>query len=158
MVLDVDQLQRQLGDDYVILFRGHHLISDSLRQMSGGNGFFINVSDYPDIRDLYCASDVLVTDYSSTMFDYALTGRPILHLVWDLANYRDGLRGLYLDLPEIAPGPLLDNGNQLAEMLRDLPAVAREYADRHRAFRDRFCGLEDGRSSARVWDAINSGT
>jgi CDP-glycerol glycerophosphotransferase len=156
MVLDLVRLSRQLGDGHVILFRGHHLISDTMRQLTGGDGFFLNVSDHPDIRDLYCASDVLVTDYSSTMFDYALTGRPILHLVWDLAAYRDGLRGLYLDLAEIAPGPLLANGDQLAEALLDLSAVAGQYAARYRAFRERFCALEDGRSSARAWDRIDA--
>jgi CDP-glycerol glycerophosphotransferase len=154
MVLDIARLARKLGDDHVILFRGHHLISDSLREMSGDDGFFVNVSHHPDIRDLYCASDVLVTDYSSTMFDYALTGRPILHLVWDLATYRDQLRGFYVDLAEIAPGPLLENGDELALALTELSEISRQYAERYQAFRDRFCALEDGRASSRVWDLM----
>lgn len=155
MVLDLERLARRLGEDHVVLFRGHHLISATLRQLSAREGFFRNVSHLPDIRDLYCASDVLVTDYSSSMFDYALTGRPIIHLVWDLETYRDGLRGMYLDLADIAAGPLVRTGDELSAALLDLPALEREYATRYAAFRDRFCSLEDGRSAARVWDLID---
>jgi CDP-glycerol glycerophosphotransferase len=156
MILDVDRLRQRLGDEYVILFRGHHLISNTLRSVSGEQGFLRNVSGHPDIRDLYCASDALITDYSSTMFDYALTGKPMLYFVWDLDSYRDRLRGLYVDLAEIAPGPLLADGDELAAALRDLPAVTQQHAAAYGAFRTRFGGLEDGHSAARVWDLIDA--
>ena len=71
------------------------------------DGFALNVTAYPDITELYLVSDILVTDYSSAMFDYAVTGRPILFFTYDLAEYRDSLRGFYFDFEAEAPGPLL---------------------------------------------------
>ena len=66
-----------------------------------------DVTRYPDIADLYLAADVLVTDYSSVMFDFALTDKPQLLLVPDLEQYRDVERGFYFDLEEAAPGPMV---------------------------------------------------
>jgi CDP-glycerol glycerophosphotransferase len=88
------------------------------------------------------------------MFDFGLTGRPILHLAWDLANYRDNLRGFYLDLTEIAPGPILETGDELAEALLQLPTVVQQYAGRYEQFRTRFGSLEDGQAAARVWNHV----
>jgi CDP-glycerol glycerophosphotransferase len=116
--------------------------------------FFINVSTYPDVRDLYCAADVLVTDYSSALFDFALTGRPIICFVWDLETYRGELRGHYLNLEDMAPGPLVETGAELAIALREVPSLVGAYAERYAALREKFCGLEDGNASARVWDAV----
>lgn len=65
----------------------------------------VDVSDYRDVRDLYLAADLLVADCSSTMFDRAVTGRPILLFTYDLDHYRDELRGCYVDPADAAPGP-----------------------------------------------------
>ena len=73
----------------------------------------LDVSRHPDVSDLYLAADVLVTDYSSTMFDFAVTGEPIVHFTYDLEHYRDDLRGFYFDLAEVAPGPLLATGTEV---------------------------------------------
>src|SRR4051794_18709764 len=62
-------------------------------------------ASHPDISELYLAADVLITIYSSVMFDYAVTGKPLLFYVYDLAEYRDALRGFYFDLVSVAPRP-----------------------------------------------------
>jgi CDP-glycerol glycerophosphotransferase len=108
-----------------------------------------NVSSYPDIRDLYLVSDVLVTDYSSVMFDFVNTGRPMLFFTWDLEDYRDNLRGFYFDFEKEAPGPLLTESSAIIDALERLDEVQLEYADRYRAFREKYTGLEDGRASER---------
>ncbi len=73
---DVDRMQRELSDDYIILLRLHYL-------------FLYDFSKYEDIRDLYVISDVLVTDYSSVFFDYAVLERPMIFYTYDIDNYRD---------------------------------------------------------------------
>jgi CDP-glycerol glycerophosphotransferase len=93
---------------------------------------------------------VLVTDYSSTMFDFAVTGRPMLFYTYDLADYGDRLRGFYFDLAPEAPGPLLETSAEVFDALRDLPAISARYAERYARFRERFCHLEDGRATERV--------
>jgi CDP-glycerol glycerophosphotransferase len=113
-----------------------------------------NVSGHADVRDLYLAADVLITDYSSVMFDFAVTRKPILLFTYDLAHYRDELRGLYLPLEQEAPGPLLTTTAEVIDALRDLDAVAGAHADSYARFAERFCGLEDGHAAERVVDAV----
>jgi CDP-glycerol glycerophosphotransferase len=152
LVLDVDAFEERLGGDHVLLLRLHYMLSDRLEAMTHAS--VRDVSSHPDISELYLASDVLVTDYSSTMFDFAITGRPQLFFTYDLEDYRDRLRGFYFDLEPIAPGPLLRTTDDLLEALADLPSVTAACAERYAAFRDTFCHLEDGRATQRVVDRL----
>ena len=154
MRLDLEQLHRQFGDDSVLLVRGHQLVAERVGMGLFG-GFVRNVSLYPDIADLYLLADVLITDYSSVMFDFANTGRPILFYTWDLDAYRDDLRGFYFDFEAEAPGPLLRTSAEVVDALGDLDAVTRQSAERYAAFRERFCGWEDGGASARAIEALD---
>jgi CDP-glycerol glycerophosphotransferase len=151
MKLDLEVLHRHFGDDSVLLIRGHQLVANRVG-MSLFGGFVRNVSLYPDVADLYLIADVLITDYSSVMFDFANTGRPMLFYTWDLDEYRDELRGFYFDFEAEAPGPLLRTTGGVVEALSALDAVQAGSAERYAAFRQRFCALEDGNAAARVID------
>ncbi len=151
MKLDLERLHREIGDEAVLLIRGHQLVARRVDTSVFG-GFARNVSTYPDISDLYLVADVLITDYSSVMFDFVNTGRPMLFYTYDLESYRDDLRGFYFDLEAEAPGPLLGHTEQVVEALRCLDQVAADSAGRYAAFRDRFAGLEDGQAAARFVD------
>ena len=153
MRLDLERAWRELGEDHVFLIRGHHHNADDV-PAGMRDGFALNVTAYPDITELYLASDVLVTDYSSAMFDYAVTGRPILFFVYDLAEYRDSLRGFYFDFEAEAPGPLLPDSAGVIEAIRDVNAVAAEHRDAYQRFTARFCSLDDGKAGARVCDRV----
>jgi CDP-glycerol glycerophosphotransferase len=100
------------------------------------------------------AADVLVTDYSSMMFDFANTGRPMLFYTYDLDAYADEIRGFYFDFVEASPGPLLRTTDELAGALNDLDGVRASYAERYDAFVKRFCELDDGHAAARVVDRL----
>jgi CDP-glycerol glycerophosphotransferase (TagB/SpsB family) len=113
-----------------------------------------DVCSHPDIRDLYLAADAMVTDYSSTMFDFAITGRPMLFFTYDLAYFRDELRGFYFDLEDVAPGPLLSTSTELIDALADLDGVRERHATRYAEFRRTFCHLEDGHATERVLDLL----
>jgi CDP-glycerol glycerophosphotransferase len=113
-----------------------------------------DVSGHPDIRDLYLAADLLVTDYSSTMFDFAITGKPILNFTYDLDYFRDELRGFYFDLAEAAPGPLLGTSKELVAAIADIDAVTAEHQERYARFRSTFTHLEDGAVTERVLDLL----
>ncbi|GHE42814.1 hypothetical protein GCM10017673_51320 [Streptosporangium violaceochromogenes] len=151
--LDFGRARRALGDDCVFLFRGH-LHTARAPRPDGADRTFLDVTAYPDVTDLLLVADVLVTDYSSIMFDYAGTGRPILLFTYDLEHYRERLRGFYLDLAEHAPGPLLGTSDEVIDALADLEGVAAAHAAAHRAFKDRFCHLDDGNAAARVVDHV----
>jgi len=150
--LDVGALVARLGDDAVVLLRLHHFMGHQSRPAEGAR--VRDVGGYPDISDLYLAADVLVTDYSSSMFDFAVTGKPVLVFAYDLDHYRDRLRGFTLDLEAEAPGPVLRDQESLTAALQDLPAVAAASAGRYARFVERFCALEDGHAAERVLDAV----
>ncbi|NEE27554.1 CDP-glycerol:glycerophosphate glycerophosphotransferase, partial [Streptomyces sp. SID7982] len=91
--LDLEQARETLGDDHVLLVRRHYLVGGSVPDTD----VVRDVSRHPDVAELLLISDVLVTDYSSIMFDFAQTGRPMLFHTYDLAHYRDTLRGFCFD-------------------------------------------------------------
>jgi CDP-glycerol glycerophosphotransferase len=152
--LDVERLRAALGPDWVILFRKHHYVVDQVPATA--DGFVRDVSTFPDGTELMLAADVLVTDYSSMIVDYANTGRPILLYTYDLDDYREEIRGFYVDFEATVPGPLLRTSDEVAEALLDLDGVRSAYAQRYAAFAERFCELDDGRAAARVVDRIFS--
>jgi CDP-glycerol glycerophosphotransferase len=150
--LDVDALAARLGGDHVLMLRLHFLVADAVDQNHGPE--VVNVSAYEDVRDLYLAADVLITDYSSVMFDFAITRKPQLFFTYDLDFYRDELRGFYFDFEGEAPGPLCRTSDELIAALGDVAGTARSFTARYEAFRERYCSLEDGRASARVVDRV----
>ncbi|HUC56199.1 MAG TPA: bifunctional glycosyltransferase family 2 protein/CDP-glycerol:glycerophosphate glycerophosphotransferase [Streptosporangiaceae bacterium] len=151
--LDLAEAGRQLAGDYVLLVRGHHLMEGWTRA-AGLPGFVFDVTRYPEINDLLRVTDVLITDYSSVMFDFAPAGRPMLFFTYDLEEYRDQLRGFYFDFEAEAPGPLLATSTQVIAALADLDAVAAKYAAAHAEFTAKFCPLDDGKAAARACDRI----
>lgn len=150
--LDLGALARLLGPNWRVLVRGHSFNArDEVSEHEASQ--LIDLTTYPDINDLYLASDVLVTDYSSTMFDYAVTGKPILFFTPDLVKYV-ATRGAYFDLAVNAPGPLITEVTHLADALRNLETVAAEHREAYAAFREKFAPWDDGKATARVVDAF----
>jgi CDP-glycerol glycerophosphotransferase len=154
--LDLERAWQQLGDDHVLLLRGHHHMADDVPEGSKP-GFAINVTAYPDISELFLVSDVLVTDYSSVMFDFAATGRPMLFFTYDLEQYRDNLRGFYFDFEAEAPGPLLSTSDEVLAAIGNIDQVSAGYRAAYRGFTDKFCPLDDGKAGSRACDRIFRG-
>ncbi|MFT4085085.1 MAG: CDP-glycerol glycerophosphotransferase family protein [Nocardioides sp.] len=143
--LDPQVVSESLGDDYVLLQRGHRFNSAQVARRG-----VVDVTDYPEINDLILASDAAVLDYSSLRFDYALTGRPMVFLVPDLDEYVGGLRGFLFDYATSAPGPLVSTGAEVVAALADLDGLNRTYAAELAAFNARFNRLNDGGATERV--------
>ncbi|TYP86950.1 CDP-glycerol glycerophosphotransferase family protein [Blastococcus xanthinilyticus] len=150
--IDLEEFGTRLGGDHVLLLRLHNMVMSRLEIAEGSA--VRDVCSHPDIRDLYLAADLMVTDYSSTMFDFAITGRPMLFYTYDLDRYRDQLRGFYFDLAEVAPGPLVSTSSELVSAIADIDAVSAAHAERYARFRETFCHLEDGAATQRVLDLI----
>lgn len=146
--IDLRKAAERLGDDHVLLVRKHSNIVDAVP--GAGDGFVFDVSSYPDIAELFLITDVLVTDYSSLMFDFANTGRPMLFFTYDLEYYRDQLRGFYFDFEKRAPGPLLQTSDELIDALVGIEQTSASYTEAYREFRDVFCDLDDGHAARRV--------
>jgi CDP-ribitol ribitolphosphotransferase len=147
--LDLALLEAALGRDHVLLLRLHPFVRSRLAVPRDLRGFAIDVSDHPDINELMLVSDILVTDYSSAMYEFALLGRPIVFLAPDVEAYEEE-RGFYFDFRAGAPGPIVGTTAELAAVLRagvfDLERVA--------AFRRASFDVADGRATVRVVDRV----
>jgi CDP-glycerol glycerophosphotransferase len=144
--LEAANFARDLGPGFVTLIRGHsRSMLPGVEVVAEG---VIDVTSYPDISELFLVADALITDYSSVMFDFSVTGKPIYFFTPDLAHYRDDLRGFYFDLLADAPGPVLTDAAELARRVRASDTA--EFADRYAAWRARFNPRDDGHAGERV--------
>jgi CDP-glycerol glycerophosphotransferase len=141
----------QLPEGFQMIYRGHtntHAVHNA-----GVAGRAIDVTLYPDVTELYIAADVLITDFSSVMFDYTVTGKPIMFLAPDLERYR-AERGFYFDFEAMAPGPILNTDAEVLQTLGRIDQVSKEYETRYRAWQQKFNSLEDGNAAKRVVDIV----
>jgi CDP-glycerol glycerophosphotransferase len=142
---DLGRMSKALSDDVFLLVRTHYL--DRLKLGLNFAPFAKNVSEHDDITEVLLVADVLVTDYSSTMFDFANTGRPMVFYTYDYDDYVHTERGTYFKLADVAPGPLVTTTDELVGALSDLDAVRCDYADRYAVWRQRFCEYDDGHAA-----------
>ena len=149
--VDFDLLQKELGNEYIILFRAHYFVANSF-DFEKYKGFIYDVSHYESINDLYVIADMLITDYSSVFFDYAILKRPIIFYMYDLKAYQEDIRGFYIDLKEL-PGNIVENEKDLIIEINNMKNNFK-YDERYQKFHDKFNSLEDGESTKRVLKKI----
>ncbi|MFF9360539.1 CDP-glycerol glycerophosphotransferase family protein [Streptomyces griseoluteus] len=150
--LDLATLADRLGEDTVLLVRAHYFYGGGAASPLAGlrrTGRIIDVSTYDPVEELCLAADVLVTDYSSIMFDYANLDRPIVVHADDWETYRT-TRGVYFDLMAEAPGRVARTQEELTEILTSGAWRDETAAKARTAFRRRFCEFDDGRAAERV--------
>ncbi|WP_329598361.1 bifunctional glycosyltransferase family 2 protein/CDP-glycerol:glycerophosphate glycerophosphotransferase [Streptomyces pseudovenezuelae] len=145
--LDLERLLRRLGPRFVVLARAHHRHGGPL--VSPATGRVVDVSDHPSVESLCLASDALVTDYSSLMFDYANLDRPIVIHADDREAY-EAARGTYFDLRSFAPGAVARSEDELIDIFATGHWRGSRSTQLRSAFRERFCPYDDGRAAERV--------
>ncbi len=153
MQLDLDKMKERLGDEYVILVRLHHFCGQS-EYFTADNKFVFNLRSYRTVEDLYLISDMLITDYSSVMFDYALLDKPMLFFTFDLEDYRDNLRGMYVDIEEEAPGPLVFNTEEVINAILNIDEEMKKYGEKISAFKNKYLTYENGNSCQTIIDTV----
>lgn len=145
----VNFMHSPLGENVTLLFRGH-TNTHRAHSQSVAKGA-IDVTNYVNVAELYLAADVLITDYSSSMFDFSVTGKPMIFLAPDFDHYV-AKRGFYFDFEQLAPGPILRDDSNLKETIENIESLRVQYAKRYLAWQSKFNNLEDGMASKRVVD------
>jgi CDP-glycerol glycerophosphotransferase len=162
-LLDLPRFAEALGGRYTVLVRQHYFYADGGDCGDGGDSGdgradrapgperarIVDVSGHPSVEDLCLAADMLVTDYSSLMFDYAALDRPVVIFAPDWEEYRR-VRGVYFDLTAEPPGVVTTVQEHLAEVIRTGEAAGADAAKARAAFRNRFCPYDDGHAAERV--------
>lgn len=143
--VDFDKWYEKLGDDYVVVFKPHYLISNNFK-FESDHGFIVDGTKCLDINELYLISDILITDYSSVFFDYALLNRPIYYYMYDIEEYQNKLRGFYIDIDKELPGLIFTNENELLMNIKN--GISKEISQE---FKDKYCIL-DKEASSKILD------
>ncbi len=148
-LLDPRRLRERIGDGWAVLVRAHPFVRDRLALGQDLEGFAFDVTAEPEVTDVLLASDALVTDYSSIIYEYSLLRRPIAFLMPDLDAY-ERERGFYLDPARDLPGPIFRTTDEVAGWL-----LAGAFdTERVAAFAAASFDVADGRSTARFVDAV----
>ena len=153
--LDLEKIYQNLKDDYVFIFKWHPAIYNNLMlgkikfDYSNYKDFYYDFSDYRDINDILLVTDILITDYSSVIFDYLLVNKPIVYFTYDLEEY-ESQRGLYFPFNDYIYGDVAYNCDQLIE------AIKHENLDedKRQKFNEQFMNACDGKSTDKVYDLI----
>lgn len=119
-----------------------------------------DVTNTSDVNDLLLASDLLVTDYSSIMFDASVALVPTLFFVPDLFHYQDEDRGFTFEFESAAPGPLLTEHTEVLQAAKQFFEHGTEaewtqrFLTQSQVWRTRFNACDDGKASARIVSAL----
>lgn len=147
--IDFEDLQEQLGEEYQILFRAHHMDAEAM-DISQYGEFIIDATEYENVNDLYIISDLMISDYSGTIFDFGVLKRPMVFYMFDRELYTTKLQGVNIDLDEL-PGIFVEKEEELA------PAIKKQFAEfqydeKYERFNQKYNQYDDGNSGQRVID------
>lgn len=151
--LDFAYLKNVLSAEYAMIVKSHYLVGER-PDFSEYEGFIYPFGAECDIAELYLAADILITDYSSVMFDFSILNRPMVFYAYDIGKYKDTIRGFYFDFIKEAPGPVVTDTRELADII--LAGDYSQYSHRYQLFREKFNHADRGNASKRVVDIIIS--
>jgi CDP-glycerol glycerophosphotransferase (TagB/SpsB family) len=134
--IDARAFAEKFGSTHCIAFRAHYYHKNEYALDPG----YINVTEYP-LPQLLAAADILITDYSSIVFDFSFFVKPIIFFVYDLETYHAS-RGFYVPFEEFVPGPICRTQEEVYTVLRDMPSCNPTV---YEEFRERYLSACDGK-------------
>ncbi|AEJ30916.1 bifunctional glycosyltransferase family 2 protein/CDP-glycerol:glycerophosphate glycerophosphotransferase [Leuconostoc sp. C2] len=149
--LDYQHLAANLPEDTLVVIKPHHL--NTVIEFEPITGKVVLADENFTIDDYYLVADVMITDYSSTMFDYALLKKPMIFYVYDYETYALS-RGLNFDFEADAPGPLVYNQEEMETALKQYNRISNRYASQIKVFNEKFMQYDDGHASQRAVEAV----
>ena len=147
---DIHLLKQELEEDYVLLIKFHPIMSKHL-DLEGAGGFAYDVSSQISIEDALCAADLVITDYSSLIFEYALLKRPMIFYAYDLEKY-EADRSFYYDYEDFVPGPIAKDTSSLIKQIKQIDN--QDYADKLDEFLNKYMSACDGNSTKRICEFL----
>lgn len=145
----IDALTKRFGGRWLVFTRWHPLFADQLIETKLPQGV-INATDYPDMQELIMASDVLLSDYSSCIFDAALREIPCFTFATDFEQYKAD-RGVYYEMDEL-PFPYAKNNDELVRNILNFDE--QDYANKWNAFKERTGLFETGHAAKDIAEKI----
>ena len=150
--LDFKRLHDYLHEDYILIVKNHPNSSAQIEIDDDIKDFALNLSDY-DIHELFLISDILITDYSSVIFDFAHTGKPILFYVPDIEAYL-AQRRLNIEVRNDLPGPQLTSIEDLINSIKNISELSQSYMNKYENFYCKYCNIGHGTASEEIIKAV----
>lgn len=148
----LNTLENKFGGEWMILVRMHPCFIWYGKAEFDYSEKVVDVTSYPDMQDLLLISDICISDYSSTMFDFNLMHRPVFLFTTDIPQYQK-MRGLK-DWFFKVPFPFCTNNDELNEAVEKYDAD--KYAESCKEFDKLYGSLEDGNSSRKFVDRLET--
>ncbi len=153
MKLNIENMRKKLSDDYILLIRLHYFSGDSLEVKENDN-FVYNMNKYNSVEELYMISDILITDYSSVMFDYSLLKKPMIFFLYDLDEYANNLRGTYVDIEKEAPGIIAYTSEEVINSILNIDSEIIKCQKRIDMFNNKYTNYECSKSCEKIFNEI----
>ena len=115
--MDLKKWERNLGGEYVLLFRTHAYTTKLLGVEF--NDFCLDYTSYPVINDLFKVADILISDYSACIADFSILERPIICFAYDYEDYKS-TRGLYIDFEKEMPNGIIATEDKVIEHIKTM--------------------------------------
>lgn len=147
--IDFASLYDWCGANAVVLIRMHPFIKDSPPIPEEYRSRLVDFADYPSTNDLLHVVDILITDYSSIVYEFSLLNRPMLFFAYDEIEYQ-ATRGFHCNYRKLAPGKICNTFSQLLEALTFEDYEFSKVAQ----YRDRYIDYKDTGSTDRVINQI----
>lgn len=144
--VDINKIGKLLGDDYVVLYKLHPIISQQYQHTEKN---IYNVSK-ESLYKLFAISDMLVSDFSSVIYDYTILEKPIILYTPDLEEYKKE-RGLYVDYEKFSPGKIVFTEEELVRAI----TCSNKGVEKVRKLKESFFDIKDGKASIRIAEFIN---
>ena len=147
--IHLDLWKKELGNEFVLLMRLHYMVASSLNITN--DGFVYDVCRYSPLPDLYAVADYLITDYSSSIYDFSITEKPIVCFGYDYDEYEEKV-GFVYDFPSILPGPIIKEENDVIQAIKKMDY--REACKQTKIFREHYAECFSGIASQTMVDEI----
>ena len=155
--MDFDKLYEELSDEYTLIVKFHYLVKENI-DWTKYNDFIIECDADWDIQELYLISDMMITDYSSVMFDYSILKRPMIFFTYDLDDYKNNLRDFYFDMVEEVPGPICRTNDEMIAYIKNYSEdnYKLEFGEKYKRWNEKFNEFDDGNACKKIIELIRS--
>ena len=155
--LDLEKIYEHFHDQYIFIFKWHPLLymNNKLKNIQDYNiqehpDFYYDLSSKRDINDLLLVTDILITDYSSVIFDYVLLNKPVIYFTYDYEEYVNQGRGLYFPFEEYVYGSVATNNDELIQAIQE----EKMEEEKRKIFQEKFMSACDGNSTKKTCEWI----
>ena len=148
-LFNLNQIYEAIGEEYVVIVKHHPFVTEKMRIPQEYKNFILDLSKNSEINDLLFISDLVITDYSSVIFESSLLNVPMLFYAYDLEEYIDS-RDFYYEYETFVPGKIVFNQEQVINAILNEDFETEKISK----FKNRFFDDLDGKSTERVVDMI----